>query len=65
MPDRDDANNFFSNDFLNHRTTLHGVNGEVMLYPIASSLIGLTGNISFNRKGRSAEVANRVQLGEH
>ena len=56
MPDRDDANNFFSNDFLIHRSTLHGVNGEVMLYPIASSLIGLTGNISFNRKDRSAEI---------
>ena len=56
VPDRNDPNNFFSNDFLNHRTTMHGVDAEIMLYPIASSLIGLTGNISFNRKGRSAEV---------
>jgi opacity protein-like surface antigen len=56
MPDRNDPNNFFSSSFLNRRTTLHGVNGEVTLYPLESSLIGLTGNISFNRKHRSADV---------
>jgi len=57
MPDRNDPNNFFSNSFLNRRTTLHGLDGEVTLYPIASSIIGLTGNISFNRKHRSADVS--------
>jgi opacity protein-like surface antigen len=57
MPDRDDSN-FFSNSFTTHRGTLHGINGEVMVYPLESSLLGLTGNISFNREGRSADVSS-------
>jgi len=57
MPDRDDPNNFFTSNFVNHRTSLQGLNGEVSFYP-ASSLLGVTGNVSFNRKGRSADVSN-------
>jgi len=56
MPDRNDPNNFFTSSFLDHRTTLHGVNGEVTLYPLESSVLGLTANISLNRMGRSADV---------
>jgi hypothetical protein len=57
MPDRNDSN-FFSSSFTTHRGTLQGINGEVMVYPLESSLIGVTGNISFNREGREAEVAS-------
>jgi len=58
MPDRDDPNNFFTGNFATHRTTLQGLNGEVSFYPVASSLLGVTGNVSFNRKGRSADITN-------
>jgi opacity protein-like surface antigen len=57
MPNRGDAD-FFNNNFTTHRGTLHGVSGEVMVYPLEASLIGLTGNISFNREKRSAEAAS-------
>ena len=58
MPDRDDPNNFFTGSFATHRATLQGLSGEVNLYPVAASLLGLTGSVSFNRKGREADITN-------
>src|SRR5262245_28702011 len=57
MPGRHDANVVFTGSFINRRSTLSGASGEVMFYPLSSSIIGLTGNISFNRKHRSADVS--------
>jgi len=56
MPDRNDPNNFFTSSFLTNRTTLHGVNGEATFYPLESTVLGLTANISLNRMGRSADI---------
>jgi len=58
IPDRDDPNNFFTGSFATHRATFQGLNGEATFYPIASSLFGLTGNVSYNRKGREADITN-------
>jgi opacity protein-like surface antigen len=54
LPDTNDPNNFISNDFLNRRTTLHGINGGITLFPFQS--FGITGDISFNRKHESIDV---------
>jgi opacity protein-like surface antigen len=54
FPDRNDPNNFFSNAFLNRRATLHGINLEATLFPLDH--VGVTGNISYNRRKRSADV---------
>jgi opacity protein-like surface antigen len=54
LPDTNDPNNFISNDFLNRRTTLHGFNGGVTLFPFQT--FGITGDISFNRKHESVDV---------
>jgi len=51
LPNQNDPDNFFSNDFLNNRTTLHGVNGAVTFFPL--DMFGLTGDISFNRKSNN------------
>jgi opacity protein-like surface antigen len=56
LSDTNDPNGFLSNDFFNRRTTLHGINGEVTLFPFQT--FGITGDVSFNRKGRSVSVTN-------
>jgi len=58
VPDSsNDPSSFFNGDFVNNRGGLHGITGEVSLYPSTTSPFGLTGNISFNRMGKSAEIA--------
>jgi opacity protein-like surface antigen len=54
LPNTNDPNNFLSNDFLNRRTTLNGINGGVTLFPFQT--FGITGDISFNRKHESVGV---------
>jgi len=58
LPDKNDPDNLLSPDFLDRRTTLHGVNGEVTL-PIRN--FGITGDLSFNRNKQSAESVNAAQ----
>ena len=48
---QNDPNNFISNDFLNRRTTLHGITAAVTWFPLES--FGLTGDASVNRKTKS------------
>jgi len=45
-----------TNDFLDRRLTLHGVNGAATLFALGS--IGVTGDVSWNRSGNSVDVAN-------
>jgi opacity protein-like surface antigen len=56
LPDRNDPNNFFSNDFFNRRTTLQGVNAAVTLFPFET--FGITGDLSYNRKNRTLDIAD-------
>src|SRR5512138_581943 len=58
LPDKNDPDNLLSPDFIDRRTTLHGVNGEVTL-PIRS--FGITGDFSFNRHDQSADLFNGSQ----
>jgi len=58
FPNKNDPNNLISPDFLNRRTTLHGVNGEATL-PIKN--FGITGDFSFNRNNQSSDFANATQ----
>ena len=43
-----------TNDFLDRRSTLQGVNGAGTLFVLGN--LGLTGDVSFNRKGREVDV---------
>ena len=45
-----------TNDFLDRRLTLNGVNGAATLFALGS--IGVTGDVSWNRQGNSVDVAN-------
>src|SRR5262245_9953271 len=45
-----------TNDFLDRRATLHGVNADATLF--AFEYFGITGDLSFNRTGRSVDVAS-------
>jgi len=49
-------NNILSNDFFRDRTTLHGINAEATGFFFQP--FSVTGDLSFNRKGRSAEFTN-------
>jgi hypothetical protein len=55
LPEKNDPDNLFSPDFLDRRTTLHGINAEVT-FPL--SMLGITGDFSFNRNDRSQDVVN-------
>jgi opacity protein-like surface antigen len=52
LPERNDPGWVFNTDFFKSRTTLHGLNASVAGYVKG---FGLTGDFSFNRKGRSDE----------
>ena len=56
LPDRNDANFPFDDDFFKRRTTLHGVNASITGFP--TKRFGLTGDFSFNRKERTSTVIN-------
>jgi opacity protein-like surface antigen len=58
LPDKNDPNNLLSPAFIDRRTTLHGVNGEVT-FPIRN--FGITGDFSFNRHDQSADLVNGSQ----
>src|SRR5688572_319853 len=55
LPDKNDPDNLLSPDFLDRRTTLHGINAAVT-FPFAN--FGLTGDFSFNRNDESADFAD-------
>jgi opacity protein-like surface antigen len=58
FPNKNDPDNILSPDFLDRRTTLHGVNAEATL-PIRN--FGITGDFSFNRNKLSSDFANASQ----
>src|SRR5262245_31191722 len=58
LPNNNDPDNIISPDFLNRRTTLHGVNAEATL-PIQN--FGITGDFSFNRNKQSSDFSNASQ----
>src|SRR5262245_58511680 len=45
-----------TNDFLDRRLTLNGVNGSATLFALGS--IGVTGDVSWNRSSNSVDVTN-------
>src|SRR5262245_66635268 len=45
-----------TNDFLDRRLTLNGVNGSANLFALGS--FGVTGDVSWNRNGNSVGVGN-------
>ncbi len=55
VADRNDPNSFFSPNFTSGRGTLHGGNAEVTFFPIET--IGLTADLSFNRRHRSIDAS--------
>jgi hypothetical protein len=58
LPDKNDPDNILSPDFIDRRTTLHGVNAEATL-PIRN--FGITGDFSFNRNDQSVDLFNGEQ----
>src|SRR6476660_2051577 len=58
LPNKNDPDNIISPDFLDRRTTLHGVNAEATL-PIQN--FGITGDFSFNRNKESSNFSNASQ----
>jgi opacity protein-like surface antigen len=58
LPNKNNPDNILSNDFLDRRTTLHGVNGEAT-FPISN--FGITGDFSFNRNKQSFDLSNGDQ----
>jgi opacity protein-like surface antigen len=58
FPDKNDPDNILSPDFLDRRSTLHGVNAEATI-PIRN--FGITGDFSFNRNNQSSDFANASQ----
>jgi opacity protein-like surface antigen len=54
LPNKNDPDNLLSPDFLDRRTTMHGVNGEVTL---PFGMFGITGDLSFNRNKQSVDFA--------
>ena len=58
LPNKNDPDNIISPDFLDRRTTLHGVNAEATL-PIQN--FGITGDFSFNRNKASSDFSNASQ----
>src|SRR5262245_37819574 len=58
LPNNNDPDNIISPDFLDRRSTLHGVNAEATL-PIQN--FGITGDFSFNRNKLSSDFANASQ----
>ena len=51
LPDKNNLTGIFGNDFFNNRTTLHGFDTEVTLFPLDT--FGITGNFSFNENSVS------------
>jgi opacity protein-like surface antigen len=58
LPNKNDPDNIISPDFLDRRSTLHGVNAEATL-PIQN--FGITGDFSFNRNKQSSDFSNASQ----
>jgi opacity protein-like surface antigen len=58
LPNKNDPDNIISPDFLDRRSTLHGVNAEATL-PIQN--FGITGDFSFNRNKQSSDFSNARQ----
>jgi opacity protein-like surface antigen len=58
LPNKNDPDNVLSPDFIDRRTTLHGINAEAT-FPIRS--FGLTGDFSFNRNKQSATFSSVTQ----
>src|SRR4029079_14751920 len=58
LPHKNDPDNIISPDFLDRRTTLHGVNAEATL-PLQN--LGITGDFSFNRNKQSSDFSNASQ----
>ncbi len=58
LPNKNDPDNLISPDFLDRRSTLHGVNAEATL-PIQN--FGITGDFSFNRNKQSSDLSNGTQ----
>lgn len=56
LPDPNSSAAFFDADFFQRRTSLHGFNVSATGFP--SDFFGLTGDFSFNRKGRRNTLAN-------
>jgi hypothetical protein len=55
FPDKNDPDNVLSPDFLDRRTTLHGINAAVT-FPFEG--FGITGDVSFNRNEESADFSD-------
>jgi opacity protein-like surface antigen len=56
IPGRNDPNDVFGIDFFERRATLHGINAEFTGFPLKH--FGITGDFSFHRKDRSADLSN-------
>jgi opacity protein-like surface antigen len=54
LPDRNTPSGLFDTDLFRNRTTLHGFNASVTGFP--TDTFGLTGDFSFDRKGRTEDV---------
>jgi opacity protein-like surface antigen len=55
LPNKNNPSNILSPEFIDRRTTLHGVNAEAT-FPIRN--FGITGDFSFNRNSQSAEFTS-------
>src|SRR5262245_19454180 len=58
LPNKNDPDNVFSPAFLDRRTTMHGVNGEVT-FPV--STLGITVDFSWNRNQQSGDFTGGSQ----
>jgi opacity protein-like surface antigen len=58
LPNKNDPENVLSPDFLDRRTTLHGMNAEATF---AIRNFGITGDFSFNRNKESSDFASATQ----
>src|SRR5262249_35763917 len=58
LPNKNDPDNLLSPAFIDRRTTLHGVNGE-MTYPF--DVFGITADFSFNRNQQSGDFTGGSQ----
>jgi opacity protein-like surface antigen len=58
LPNKNDPDNLLSPDFLDRRSTLHGINAEAT-FPIRN--FGLTADFSFNRNKLSSDIGNLEQ----
>ena len=58
LPNKNDPDNVLSPDFIDRRSTMHGINAEAT-FPIRA--FGITGDFSFNRNKQSATFSSVTQ----